>query len=379
MMWRSRRTRVRDEALHRALGDRLRDMAEMVEPTPEFRSSLRTSLMNEASTVLIPGPPGSALPAAQAAGWQQRRRMVVATALIAGSLGLGGVTSASATALPGEALYPVKRAAEQVELTFQRSRADRGAFHLELAERRLYEARQLSQGGPEFADLATESIREFEVAAAAGTADLMAAFRQDNDRSSMLVLNGFTERTDDLLASLAPLLPAEGAAALDNARDRLETIETRSEELCPTCGGGSDEGPSSPGASDDSIDAAPEPEPAPDPEPEPDAPPPAPSVTGPSEDFSDDSDDQEESEEDEEAADDADDSADEQLSEPERPAPAPDPTPTPDPMPTPAPDATPTPDPAPAPTDPPPGLLDIVPGTVEGLGEALGGTLDVLF
>ena len=138
---------------------------------------------------------------------------MIASAFVATTLGLGSMASASASALPGEALYPVKRATEQVELAFHRGLADRGAFQLELAERRLEEARVLSQRGPEFAELAAESVREFEEAAAAGTADLMAAFLKDDARASIAVLNSFTARSDELLNDLASQLPSNATAA----------------------------------------------------------------------------------------------------------------------------------------------------------------------
>jgi hypothetical protein len=390
-----------------ALGERLRAMGEAVEPRDEFRTALRTSLMTQAATVLTPvtpSPPSVRTAAAARVG--SRRRMVIATAFIATTLGLGGVSSASASALPGEALYPFKRAGEQVELAFHRDLADRGAFQLELAERRLDEARQLAADGPESAELATKAVREFELAAAAGTADLTAAFRDDNTLTSILTLNRFAARTEPLLTSLAAQLPDGGSAALADARDRLDTIETRSQELCPTCGGLPDDGPSSRSDSEGSPQVAPEPEPQVEPESEPEAPdvtPPAEvSVPAPSNDSSDDSADQDESDEaDDENADDeeADDETDQQVLEPiptvPTPIPTPEPTLEPQPSPTPEPEPTPEPTPTeptpteptpteptptePTPTEPtPPGLLDIVPETVHGVGSLVSGTVNAL-
>ena len=395
MMWPSSRPGRRDDAMVDALGERLRAMGEAVEPREEFRTALRTSLITQAATVLTPvtpSPPSVRTAAAARVG--SRRRMVIATAFIATTLGLGGVSSASASALPGEALYPFKRAGEQVELAFHRDLADRGAFHLELAERRLDEARQLAADGPESAELATKAVREFELAAAAGTADLVAAFRDDNTLTSILTLNRFAARTEPLLAALATQLPDGGSVALTDARDRLETIESRSEELCPTCGGLPDDGPSTPSESESSAQPAPDPEPELAPEPEPEAPPVTPpaeaSVPAPS-DSSDESDDQDESDEE------ADDEESDDNAEPAPVEPAPpvvDPIPTPSPEPTLEPQPSPTPEPEPTPTEPtpteptpteptptdptPPGLLDIVPDTVHGVGSLVSGTVNAL-
>lgn len=355
MMWRSRQPGTGDEALLVALGKRLRDIAGSVEPRADFKSSLRTSLLMEAETALVPAPGQPTVPRAQVRAIP-RRRMVIATTLVATSLGLGSMASASASALPGEALYPVKRATEQVELTFHRDPADRGAFQLELAERRLEEARALSERGPEFAELAAESVREFEEAAAAGTADLMDAYREDNTLTAMVVLNRFTERTDEALGVLESRLPDDATAAVDDARERIEAIARNSEELCPNCG----DGPSSADGTD-SVDAAPEP--APEPEPEPAAPPSAPPVapSGPPAPNGS-SIDSEDEDEDEDESDDEDEEADEDTEpQPDEPDPAPSPEPTPDPIPTPTPDPDPT-----------------SPGVVEGVGNLVEATLDGL-
>ena len=206
MMWRNRREGSHDEALLAVLGERLRDIAArigmrpgfqsslrtsltmeaalderlrdaaaQVSVRPDFQSSLRTSLMMEASTALVPVPGEARALPVRTVRVVPRRRMTIVAAFVATALGLGSITSASAAALPGEGLYPIKRAAERVELAFHRGLADRGAFKLELAERRLDEARALAERGDD--DRATESVREFEEVAADGTRDLMASYR----------------------------------------------------------------------------------------------------------------------------------------------------------------------------------------------------------
>src|SRR5689334_12080851 len=106
MMWRSRSSGLHDESFLAALGRRLHSIAESVQPREEFRSSLRTFLMMEASTALVPDPSRPAVDVARPVRVAPRRRIVIATAFIATTLGLGGLSTASASALPGEALYP---------------------------------------------------------------------------------------------------------------------------------------------------------------------------------------------------------------------------------------------------------------------------------
>ena len=374
MMWRSRREGSSEETLLAALGERLSGAAATVQPRAEFRSSLRTSLTMEASTALIPTPSEPSARPARTVRVMPRRRTAIAAAFVATALGLGSMASASASALPGDGLYPIKRVAERVELAFHRDLADRGAFKLELAERRLDEARELAARGPEFDDLATESVREFEKAAADGTADLMAAYREDNARGGMVVLNEFTVRTDEALDALASQLPSE-STVLDDARESVQAIGSQSEQLCPSCGGGPDEGTTPPVGSD----PVPEPEPeTPTPADPPDdpsfpIPPPAPAPSDSTTTSSDDDeDDDDEDEDDEEESEDTD------SDEPEVPTPTPTPTPEPTPSPSPTPtEPTPTPTPTeppepPEPTDPPTILPEIIPELLEGVGNGVG-------
>ena len=430
MMWRNRRGGSHDEALlaalgerlrsaatririrpdfqsslrtsltmEAALGERLRDAATEVTPRPDFQSSLRTSLLMEASTALVPAPGEPRAQPVRTVRVVPRRRVTIAAAFVAMALGMGGMASASASALPGEGLYPIKRVAERVELVFHRGLADRGAFKLELAERRLNEARALAAMGED--DRASDSVREFEEAAADGTRDLIASYREDNATASLVVLNQFTDRTEEVLDALASQLPSE-STVVDNARDRVEALGSQSEELCPSCGGGSDEGFAPP------IDSDPVPEPEPDPAEPPSEPSlPVPPAPGPSDTSTSSQEDDEDEDEDEDEGSDSE--------EPEAPTPSPtptpeptptptpeppcptttptpgpepEPTPTPTPEPTPCPTPTPEPTPSPepteppeppAPTDPPTILPEIIPETLEGVGqgvgELVGGTL----
>jgi hypothetical protein len=380
MIWPGRRAR-RDEALLAAVARRLRDAARSVEPSAEFRSSLRTFLMMDAATSLVRDPSRPGVPPPPSTRARPRRRMIIATAFVGTALGLGGVSSASASALPGDTLYPVKRATEQVELSFHRDLADRGAFQLELAERRLDEARQLSERGPGSADLAAETVRDFEKTAAAGTANLMAAYRQDHSRSSIVALNQFTARTGDLLESLESRLPGEATAAVDDARDRLEAIDNRTGELCPSCGGASNGGSGPAPQSDGSSGVAPEPssQPQEPPSEEPPSvePPAEPPVAVPPDNSSDVSDFSDFSDNQDTSDDNSDSDSQSQKDEPPpamTPEPVPTPTPTeiPTPMPTPTPEPTPSPEPVPEPT---PSLLNIVPAAVQGVAGVLSALL----
>jgi hypothetical protein len=58
-----------------------------------------------------------------------------------------GVVAASNYSLPGDFLYPLKMAREQVQLMLATSEEERGEFHIILAERRMQEMTELSRSG----------------------------------------------------------------------------------------------------------------------------------------------------------------------------------------------------------------------------------------
>ena len=60
--------------------------------------------------------------------------------MAAGSFGAFGVSAASGDAIPGDALYGVKRSAEQAQLALAGSDVSRGQLNLEFAKKRLAEA-----------------------------------------------------------------------------------------------------------------------------------------------------------------------------------------------------------------------------------------------
>ena len=71
----------------------------------------------------------------------RRRRLaltLIAAVITVVLLG-GAAVAASASALPGDVLYPVKRAVERIELTIHSDPASRARLHLQYAQRRLAE------------------------------------------------------------------------------------------------------------------------------------------------------------------------------------------------------------------------------------------------
>ena len=109
--------------------------ASRLRPSPEFKAAARYRVMSAF---------GRAAEARRRRfGWSRRWAMaVVAVALVCTS-GIGTVLAAEQS-LPGEPLYQVKMAREQVELTLARDDVSKAKLYVELAEKRVAEAERLA-------------------------------------------------------------------------------------------------------------------------------------------------------------------------------------------------------------------------------------------
>jgi len=90
--------------------------------------------------------------------WHRKWAVAMTTVLVVLLAGIGTV-AASATALPDDALYPVKLAAEQVRVTLAFSDVDEAKLHLQFAERRADEMTEMArQGKSDKISMLTEQI-----------------------------------------------------------------------------------------------------------------------------------------------------------------------------------------------------------------------------
>jgi len=78
--------------------------------------------------------------------WRRKWAMAMTTVLVVLLAGIGAV-AAAANALPDDALYPAKLAAEQVRMTLAFSDVDEAKLHLQFAERRAAEMTELARQG----------------------------------------------------------------------------------------------------------------------------------------------------------------------------------------------------------------------------------------
>lgn len=127
------------------VGRRLTVERPTVDVAPEFRTGLRAMLVATAEREGVTAAAGSGtnlrgalLPAIT--GRRARARGAILVGVAAGAIALSGISAASENALPGDALYGMKRSTERAQLALANSDISRGQLFLDFARTRLDEA-----------------------------------------------------------------------------------------------------------------------------------------------------------------------------------------------------------------------------------------------
>ncbi len=224
----------------------VRDLRAIPQPVPraDFVSDLRVRLMAEAETALLPqaARPLTAVEQRLLLPVRPHRRdRRLAAALGAAAL-VGATTSmavAAQTALPGESLYPVKRALENAQTGIARDDTAKGEVLLANARGRLDEIRDLAErGSPASVSAVEPTLEAFSDQASEGSDVLLAAYDRTGDEAAITELRSFTGSSVKRLSELAAILPASAHDALVGAGERLAEIDRRASRVCPKCGGG---------------------------------------------------------------------------------------------------------------------------------------------
>ncbi len=109
-----------------------------VEPDPQFKASARQRILNS-----LPESAGSQTARTSSMVWRQRMGLRLVAVFAAFAVALSGVAAASSGSLPGDTLYPVKRAVEQGRVLLARNDETRAEVYADLAEKRLTETETL--------------------------------------------------------------------------------------------------------------------------------------------------------------------------------------------------------------------------------------------
>ncbi len=231
---------VADE--HRVFLELVEQLRAVEGPTmrPEFSADLRSRLLEAAPAALSETTPAQGRDATLVS-FPARHRRRTASAAAAACLVVAtgvGVAAASQSALPGDALYPLKRGIEQAQLHFAGSQGDRGSELLEQASTRLSEATELSvghAGDPTTPALVTKTLNDFIQESTAGGETLLSAYRDDQDAGSIVRLREFTAESERQLEVLASTIPDEASQALADAASTMSRLDQQAQAVCPPC------------------------------------------------------------------------------------------------------------------------------------------------
>lgn len=201
---------------------------------PEFVADLRAQLMAAADEALVSVDSRLALPARPT---RRNRRVAVAASAFA----LVGITSsvamAAQNALPGDALYPIKRVIESAETSLQPDDTARAEKILDNASGRLQEAEALAlRDSAESQAAMPDTLDDFVTQANQAADILIDAYDDSGKVEHILELRDFTADSLDLLAALKPTLPTALLDELSTTVNQLLAIDARALEACPDCG-----------------------------------------------------------------------------------------------------------------------------------------------
>lgn len=222
------------------LVDLVRDLRAVpqVAPRPEFSADLRARLMTEADTALATLDPAEAR--LRMPGRRPAKDRRIATVLGGAAL-LGATTSmavAAQSALPGDTLYPIKRALEAAEVEVADDEASRAETLLANASGRLDEVTALVVRGTDTGIAETPStLEDFTNQAREASDVVLESYEQDPDPTAIKDLRDFTHASMEQLLDLEAQLPAEAHDELVEAARTLTAIDDRARQLCPSCGG----------------------------------------------------------------------------------------------------------------------------------------------
>jgi len=209
-----------------------------VEARPAFVADLRERLMLAAATALAPATDAELKARLTVAPRRTPRERRIAVAM--GGFAIVGATTSMAvaaqTALPGDTLYPLKRALENAQAGVQVDEGDKGSTLLANASGRLEEVDVLSREKRDSASLViAETLQAFTTQATEASDLLLASYESTGQEASISELRDFTADSMASLALLEGLVPDGARGALIQAAQVLTQIDQQAIALCPTC------------------------------------------------------------------------------------------------------------------------------------------------
>ncbi|WP_300403068.1 DUF5667 domain-containing protein [Nocardioides sp.] len=211
--------------------------APLVEPRADFSADLRGRLMAAAETALAPDSPAqsAARTARPVRRTPRERRIAAAVGGFAIVSATGSMAVAAQSSLPGDTLYPLKRAIENAQAGVQRDADGKGTTLLGNASGRLDEVGALSRSGDDDARAIATTLEDFVEQATEASDLLLGDFADNGHASSIEELRTFTADSMGALSSLQSVIPAAARSSLIEASQVINAIDVQAQSLCPAC------------------------------------------------------------------------------------------------------------------------------------------------
>jgi hypothetical protein len=204
----------------------------------DFVTDLRSQLIVEAARMARPVDDALRvrLTPRQRHGARERRAATLlgGFAIVAAT---GSMAMASQSALPGDVLYPVKRAIENAETNLQSDDAAKARTLIAHAENRLDEAQQLTAEGADATTVAS-TLQDFTEQSNQAAELALDDYQATGDQDAIGDLRSFADESMDDLTDLGDVVPSEARPALITAAQSVLQNDSAAFNVCPTCGEG---------------------------------------------------------------------------------------------------------------------------------------------
>ncbi|CAN5311793.1 hypothetical protein BH09ACT12_BH09ACT12_18930 [soil metagenome] len=231
---------------HDATSERYGDLLELVAslratpaplPRADFASDLRSRLMVAAESALAPdtSQQSSARRAPATRRSARERRLVAAVGGFAIVSATASMAVAAQSALPGDTLYPLKRAIENAQAGVQRDADGKGTTLLDNAAGRLDEVGALSRSGDDDSTAIATTLEDFVKQASEASDLLLSDYASTGHASSIEELRSFTADSMGALTILQSVIPKDARASLIEATQVINAIDVQAQSLCPAC------------------------------------------------------------------------------------------------------------------------------------------------
>jgi hypothetical protein len=226
------RSRLDDELAELvATSQQLQSMPISAQASPSFKRDLRAQLLATAvregigSTAQPEARPRRAFGRPRQEGFapRPRARGAIVVGIAAGTLALSGVSMASGEAMPGDALYGMKRSTERAQLALASSDLTRGQLYLDFARTRLTEAYAVRSDPNGF----VAALRDMDSETQQGIRVLIASAMAQHDTTALDTIDSFVSSQRLLVAQMLDMNPGAGREKVTESLALLKVAEQR--------------------------------------------------------------------------------------------------------------------------------------------------------